>query len=206
MQIKVCGMRDLENIKQVAALQPQYLGFIFYPKSPRFFTGTIPELPSAIARVGVFVNSEIKEVLAKVNQYKLNVVQLHGKESAKFVNELKIKLPANCTIWKVFSVAHNFDFRSLEAFEPLVDAFLFDAKGPAPGGNGYTFNWEVLKDYNSKVPLVISGGIGLEQLHELDQLKNTGLPVLAVDLNSKFETAPGLKNTTDLKTFMAHEL
>ncbi|MFT5437722.1 MAG: phosphoribosylanthranilate isomerase [Ulvibacter sp.] len=215
IKLKVCGMNL--NTSEVASLQPDYLGFIFYDKSPRFFNGKIPVLSSGISKVGVFVNGSIEEISEKINKYKLDVVQLHGEETPEFCKrlrnhfqnesiELEVPLLSPSTslrinsveVWKVFGIGDSFDFKILEAYEDVVDKFLFDTKGKEKGGNGYTFNWEVLNKYPSKKPLVLSGGIGLEEIEDLKKILNTKLPVHVIDVNSKFETEPGFKNINDL--------
>jgi phosphoribosylanthranilate isomerase len=194
IKLKVCGMNL--NTSEVASLQPDYLGFIFYDKSPRFFNGKIPVLSSGISKVGVFVNGSIEEISEKINKYKLDVVQLHGEETLLSPStSLRIN---SVEVWKVFGIGDSFDFKILEAYEDVVDKFLFDTKGKEKGGNGYTFNWEVLNKYPSKKPLVLSGGIGLEEIEDLKKILNTKLPVHVIDVNSKFETEPGFKNINDL--------
>ena len=204
--LKICGMKH--NIAEVAALQPDYLGFIFYDKSPRFFYGDIPSLPPGIKKVGVFVDDSLEEILEKIKKYDLNVVQLHGDESEDFCEQLNEGL--DCTrldkggtieIWKVFSIKDKFNFDVLKPFENVVDKFLFDTKGKDKGGNGYTFNWKILKNYPSKKPFILSGGIGLEEIAELKEFLKTDLPIHAIDVNSKFEMEPGLKNIEALKKF-----
>ena len=189
------------NTSEVASLRPDYLGFIFYNKSPRFFNGEIPELSSGISKVGVFVNASIEEISEKINKYKLDVVQLHGDETPEFCNKLKEKFQkesSSITTWKVFSIKDSFNFDNLVAYEDVVGKFLFDTKGKEKGGNGYTFNWEILSGYPSKKPFLLSGGIGLEEIKDLKKILNTKLPIHAIDVNSKFETEPGLKNIDDL--------
>jgi phosphoribosylanthranilate isomerase len=137
MKVKVCGMRDLENIEKVAALQPDYMGFIFWEPSKRFFTGSIPPLPSEILRVGVFVEAPMDEILEKVIQMPLDLIQLHGTESAEYCAHLRDKLALepttrNCKIIKAFSVGISFDFDGLHPYEPNCDYFLLDTKGPLP--------------------------------------------------------------------------
>ena len=193
------------NTSQVALLEPDYLGFIFYDKSPRFFNGKIPVLPAGISKVGVFVNASIEEISEKINKYELNVVQLHGEETPEFCKKLKEKFQkesSSVTTWKVFSIKDHFNFDNLKPFEVVADKFLFDTKGKDKGGNGYTFNWEVLNEYPSKKPFVLSGGIGLEEIEDLKKILNTKLPVHAIDVNSKFEIEPGLKDVGDLKKFI----
>lgn len=198
MKLKICGMKY--NTQEVAALQPDYLGFIFYAGSKRDFHGDIPMLPNNIQKVGVFVDAEIAFAKAKIEQYNLDILQLHGSESPAFIQELK-KL-TDVKIWKVFAIKDAFDFDRLTPYEKLVDAFLFDTKGAQKGGNGYTFDWSVLKDYSSKTPFVLSGGIGLEEIDKVKEILETDLPILALDVNSKFEVKPGLKDTEQLKAFL----
>ena len=204
--LKICGMKH--NIAEVAALQPDYLGFIFYDKSPRFFDGDIPSLPPGIKKVGVFVDASLEEILEKIKKYDLNVVQLHGDESEDFCEQLKEGLDCarpdkggTIEIWKVFSIKDKFNFDVLKPFENVVDKFLFDTKGKDKGGNGYTFNWKILKNYPSKKPFILSGGIGLEEIAELKEFLKTDLPIHTIDVNSKFEMEPGLKNIEALKKF-----
>ncbi|WP_418644476.1 phosphoribosylanthranilate isomerase [Tenacibaculum insulae] len=213
MKLKVCGMKYVDNIRQVAELNPDYLGFIFYEKSKRNFEGIIPELPKEIKKAGVFVNEIPEIVVSLVEEYGLNMVQLHGDESPEYLNRLKTifkesiaekhpkakyKIPE---IVKVFGIKDDFNFDILKPYEQIVDYFLFDTKGKERGGNGITFDWSVLKNYNSKIPFFLSGGIGLEQIEEINKLRNTDLPIYALDVNSKFETETGQKSVTKLKKF-----
>lgn len=200
--IKVCGMKY--NTQEVAALQPDYLGFIFYDKSPRDFEGqAIPQLPNDIKKVGVFVDADIAFVLDKIKTYDLDVVQLHGDEFPKYIKELNERnvISSAVEIWKVFSIKDHFNFDSLKPYEGIVDAFLFDTKGKAKGGNGYTFDWNVLKDYPSQTPFVLSGGIGLEEVNNIQEILATDLPILALDVNSKFEIKSGYKSIQKLQEF-----
>ena len=201
LKIKVCGMKHLENIQEVAALSPDYLGFIFYPKSPRDFEGEIPEISDTIKKTGVFVNADLDFVVEKVNKYNFKAVQLHGSETADYCLKLKQQVPA-IEIFKVFGIKDRFDFSALDAYEGIVDYFLFDTKGKEKGGNGYTFDWSVLKQYKSKTPIILSGGLGIQELNKIEQILKTDLPIYALDLNSKFETEPGLKDTELLKEFI----
>ena len=202
MQLKVCGMKY--NIQEVAALQPDYLGFIFYEKSPRDVTNhTILKTPTNIKKVGVFVNTSIDFILSKISQHQLDIIQLHGDETIDFITALKAQLKhqTQINLWKVFGIKDTFNFELLTPFENQVDAFLFDTKGKQKGGNGYAFDWSILKNYPSKTPFVLSGGIGLDQIEEVKKILTTKLPILALDVNSKFEIEPGLKNITDIKKF-----
>lgn len=203
--LKVCGMKYGDNIKSVAALQPDYLGFIFFEESARFFDGTIPKLPENIKKTGVFVDASIENILEKVEKYDLQAVQLHGKETAEFCSTLKNNFDSEKSqkieIIKVFSIKDDFNFNILKEYEEVTDYFLFDTKGKLPGGNGYAFNWEILQSYPSEKPFFLSGGIGIDEIEKIKEILKSGLPIYTIDVNSKFEEAPGLKNIKKLKEF-----
>jgi phosphoribosylanthranilate isomerase len=201
MKLKICGMKYPENILEVGALLPDYMGFIFWEKSARYCNENVPELIKTIKKVGVFVNQSQEEILEKVEKYNLQAVQLHGEESVEFCSALKEKLPKKIEIIKVFSADENFDFETIKPFEHVCDYFLFDTKGKLPGGNGTTFDWTILKKYNSKKPFFLSGGIGMNELKAIEEISKTKLPIYAVDVNSKFEIEPGLKNKNLLSNF-----
>lgn len=206
------------NLAEVAKLQPDYLGFIFYDKSPRAFKEQeIPDL-GLTQKVGVFVNASLEFVLEKIEKYQLDVVQLHGEETPEYcmklhlaqantienaLSEEEVHALSEVEVWKVFSIKDAFDFSQLKAYEPHVDKFLFDTKGKEKGGNGYTFDWEVLKNYDSQKPFILSGGIGLEEVEKVKTILKTDLPIHALDVNSKFEDKPGLKNIEKLEEFIA---
>ncbi len=203
------------NPIEVAKLQPDYLGFIFWEPSSRYFSGEMPELPSSIKKTGVFVDAPLDEVIQKVEQYQLSAVQLHGKESAEYCNALRHAELDSAShkdeirgdefeIIKVFSIKDDFDFDLLKDYEEVCDYFLFDTKGKLPGGNGYAFDWSVLQNYPSNKPYFLSGGIGLDSKEKLQEFLNSPASknCFAIDVNSKFERAPGLKNIEDLKTFI----
>ncbi len=200
MKLKVCGMKYPDNIEHVAALQPDYLGFIFYEKSARHFKGDIPKLPNTIKKVGVFVDAAFEEVIEKINTHHLQAVQLHGNESPEYCRKL---ISEDIQVIKVFSVKDNFDFSVLKPYESICDFYLFDTKGKLPGGNGYTFDWSVLKKYPSTKPYFLSGGIGLNQVETIKSFfnKEESKYCYAIDVNSKFEIEPGLKNIEKLKEF-----
>ncbi|GGF61686.1 phosphoribosylanthranilate isomerase [Wenyingzhuangia marina] len=200
MKTKVCGMKYKENIKAVAGLQPDYMGFIFYPKSPRNFEGEIPEIDENIKKTGVFVNAPIGDVVQKVNQYGFKAVQLHGSESVEYCQELN-SYDLDIELFKVFSIKDEFDFSVLAAYESFVDYFLFDTKGKDKGGNGYTFDWSVLKNYPSKKPFILSGGIGVEEIEKVKEILKTDLPIYALDINSKFEVEGVEKDVNLLQQF-----
>ena len=201
MKLKVCGMKYQDNILKVSALKPDYIGFIFYKKSPRFVSESISKIPKNIKKVGVFVNASIDTITNTINKFGLNVVQLHGDETTEFCKKIRTK---NIEIIKVFSVKNNFNFKKLKPFEDHVDYFLFDTKGPNPGGNGYCFDWSILKNYDSKTPYFLSGGIGLEEIETLNEFKNSvaAKQCYAIDVNSKFEIKPALKDSIKLKKFI----
>jgi phosphoribosylanthranilate isomerase len=200
MKIKICGMKYPDNILEVAALLPDYMGFIFWERSARYFDGVIPTLPESIKKTGVFVNETVDVILQKVKQHDLQAVQLHGKESVEFCTELKSKLDKSLEIIKVFSILDDFNFELLKPYESVCDYFLFDTKGKLPGGNGTTFDWKVLKNYPSSKPFFLSGGIGLDEMEAVNEILKTNLPIHAIDVNSKFEIEPGLKNINDVRT------
>jgi len=205
LKLKICGMKVPKNIQEIAALSPDYLGFIFYERSPRNFNGKIPEIASVIKKTGVFVDAEMDFILRKIKKYDLKAVQLHGKESQEFCSELKNL--ASVEIIKVFSILDTFDFNSLVPYEGIVDYFLFDTKGKNKGGNGIVFNWEVLKKYPSSTPFFLSGGIGIEEIKPIKELityfekHEKSHLIYALDVNSKFEIEAGLKDEEQLKIF-----
>lgn len=198
MKLKVCGIKY--NPREVAALWPDYLGFIFWERSSRFFEGDMPELPSEIKKIGVFVNHPVEEVLNKVKTYGLDGVQLHGNETSEYCKTL---YGSKLEIIKVFSVKNDFDFSTLAAYGEVCDYFLFDTKGKLPGGNGRTFDWSILKDYPSTKPFFLSGGIGLEGVDKLKTFLSSPASKYchAIDVNSCFEIKPGHKDTEKLSTF-----
>ena len=216
-------MKYVENIQQVAELQPDYLGFIFYDKSKRNFDGIIPELPESIKKTGVFVNATIDAVLEKVTAYNLKAVQLHGDESVNYINELRCLFERSRELFvredlnkrsldfarddisieiiKIFGIKDEFDFNMLKPYLDVVDYFLFDTKGKERGGNGITFNWKVLEKYPFSKPFFLSGGIGFEQIKEIQEIRKTDLPIYALDVNSQFEIEAGLKSVENIKKF-----
>ena len=201
MKLKVCGMKYRDNILKVAALKPDYMGFIFYEKSLRFMCEDIPVLPNDIKKVGVFVDASIEKIKETREKFNLNAVQLHGHESPEFCQKLRNE---HIEIIKVFSVENEFDFSKLKVYEPHVSYFLFDTKGPNPGGNGYSFDWTILQNYNSNTPYFLSGGIGLEDIEALNHFQKSAAAqqCYAIDVNSKFETKPAYKDSIKLKKFI----
>jgi phosphoribosylanthranilate isomerase len=199
MKLKVCGMRETTNISELLKLSPDFVGFIFFAKSKRDVADSLDaellaSFPNSTQKVGVFVNAELDFVKGKVEQFGLELVQLHGDESPEYCFDLKSK---GINVMKVFSVGESFDFNQLEAYKPYVDFFLFDTKGKERGGNGVQFEWSILKGYDQEIPFFLSGGIDLENLEQLSELK--GMNLHAIDVNSKFEIEPGLKDIEKLK-------
>ncbi|MBD0830591.1 phosphoribosylanthranilate isomerase [Aestuariibaculum sediminum] len=205
MKLKICGMKYQDNIQAVAALQPDYLGFIFYETSARYFNSAIPNISKTIKKTGVFVNETLDVVHEKIKTYNLQAVQLHGEELPEYCERLRDTiLSGGVEIIKVFSIKDDFKFDQLEPYETVCDFFLFDTKGKLPGGNGYTFNWDVLNKYPSTKPYFLSGGIGLEETEKLKSFYKSPASkyCYAIDVNSKFEIEPGLKDTEQLKQFI----
>lgn len=200
-KLKICGMREAANIAAVAELEPVYMGFIFYPQSPRYISEISAELikyvPPSIKTTGVFVNEELEKVIAYIIKYNLKAVQLHGQESAAFCAAVK---ETGATVIKAFGIAEDFDFTTLEAYLPVVDYFLFDTQTSVHGGSGKTFDWTLLSNYIYDKPYFLSGGIGLEQTVALKEINDSRL--YAIDVNSRFELAPGLKDVAQLKEFI----
>ena len=213
MRIKVCGMREPENVKALLGLPIDYVGFIFYKKSPRNIANKSPLIDwvkknnkafKAIERVGVFVNSEIDFILNKVHDYKLDYVQLHGDESAEYCEEIQsfwaISTMRSAKLIKVFSVDDDFDFSITKAYEPHVSHFLFDTKGKERGGNGTQFNWNILEEYQGGRPFFLSGGIDADAADSIKALQLQQL--YGIDINSRFEVKPGLKDIDKIKPFV----
>lgn len=196
--LKICGMRDAQNINDVAALNPDFMGFIFYEKSKRYVGKdfVIPtNFPSQIKRVGVFVNEATEVVLKKVEQHRLDFVQLHGGESVKECEQLKRN---RVGIIKVFSVDNDFDFSTVDEFESCSDYFLFDTKSEGYGGSGKTFDWSMLENYSNHVPFFLSGGLSPENVSAALQVKSTAL--FALDVNSGVEISPGFKDVDKIRS------
>ncbi len=189
-------MRDPKNIQDVAALNPDYMGLIFYPDSPRY-VGEPPEkvmaAKTAMEKVGVFVNASTEEVLESAQTWGCSLVQLHGDESVGQCLEIR---RMGYKVIKAFPIGSDFDFKVLGPYAQAVDFFLFDTKATERGGTGETFDWAILDGYELKVPFFISGGIGLEQLDDLDKIQSPQL--YGLDVNSRFEISPGLKDVSSI--------
>ncbi|WP_316739549.1 phosphoribosylanthranilate isomerase [Pedobacter aquatilis] len=203
LKLKVCGMKFAANIAAIAELQPDYLGFIFYDKSPRFITDVSAELikyiPAEIKTVGVFVDEDLDVVKQKVKLHQLKAVQLHGNETPNYCQQLKDSFN-DLEVIKAFGMDEAFDFSNLEAYVSVVDYFLFDTKTKAHGGSGKTFDWQILKQYSLDKPYFLSGGIDLEHAASIKEIKD--LRLYALDINSRFETEPGVKDVGKIEAFV----
>jgi phosphoribosylanthranilate isomerase len=211
LKIKVCGMREAANIQAVGFLPIHFMGFIFYEKSSRYVTDdidTVSTCPEDLTRVGVFVDADIDFVLEKIDKHELNAVQLHGKEAPQYLEDFSSKLKAklkmeainDIEIIKAFSVDEHFDFDVLKPYEGLVNYFLFDTKTPQHGGSGQKFDWSILGKYDLDIPFLLAGGIS-EQ--DVDLVKSLNIKQLyGLDLNSKFEISPALKDVEKLRKFL----
>lgn len=213
LKIKVCGMREATNIAEVSALPIHFLGFIFYDKSPRYVMDAIETLrscPDDLTRVGVFVNADIDYVLDKIIEYELNAVQLHGSETPLYVHDLavfmwkkhKIQPNVEVEIIKVFSVDEHFDFDKTKDYKGLVNYFLFDTKTPQYGGAGMKFDWSILKKYEEETPFLLAGGITEHDVEAVLKIKAEMPQLYGLDLNSKFEIEPALKDVEKLRGFI----
>ena len=199
MKIKICGLKFESNILGLSKLEPDYMGFIFWEKSKRLVTGSTPNLSQTkIKKTGVFVNANFEKIKDKVHAHKLEVVQLHGLESPEFCKKIK---NLGIEIIKAFSIDEKFNFNILEKYELCSDYFLFDTKGKSPGGNGISFNWDILRNYKYKKKFFLSGGIGVESIDAIKKIKKLKLPLFCIDINSRFELNPGKKNIELIKSF-----
>lgn len=199
--VKICGMKYPSNTAEVAALKPEMMGFIFYPKSPRYAEPLdekiLQALPKRIMKIGVFVNASLDEILEVVKKYSLNGVQLHGTEPKEVCYTLR---SVGLLVLKAFAISEVTDFRATEEYEGSCDFFLFDTKTPAHGGSGQKFDWSVLSAYEGDTRFLLSGGISVDDADVIKQINH--LLLAGVDLNSKFEVSPGLKNVELLSKFL----
>lgn len=222
MIIKVCGMRDAANIKEVSQLDIDWMGFIFFPKSPRYVrqinsnAGFIPDYPSLcnndgdepspkkIKRVGVFVDDMPQNIVTQVVNFRLDIVQLHGSENAIMIDNLRRTLEPDIhkgiKIMKALSVASAAEVEKYKDYEGHVDYFLFDTKTPLKGGSGNKFDWSVLDAYDGKTPFLLSGGIGPDDVERIREFNHP--ECIGIDVNSRFETVPGVKDAALLKSFV----
>lgn len=193
--IKVCGVRDADNIREVEMLGIDMMGFIFWPKSSRCVSQRPDYLPKHVKRVGVFVDEDPEQVKRLAADYGLDYIQLHGQESPAYIFQL-----GGLHIIKAFNIATVEDLQQTQPYEGLVDYFLFDTKGKSVGGNGEKFNWDVLDAYQGSTHFLLSGGIGPDDAANVKAFHH--LKCIGIDLNSRFEVTPGLKDINKLKRFL----
>ena len=217
MKIKVCGMRDGENIRRVAALGVDWIGMIFWDKSPRYVTmiptdaGIIPDRADTtpktdIKRVGVFVDEMPQNIITRAVNFELDLIQLHGHETPTMIRNLRRTLDPDIRpgiqFIKAISVSCRDDIAAYKPYEDCVDYFLFDTRCPTVGGSGAQFDWRVLEAYNGNKPFLLSGGIGPDDAERVRAFHHP--QCIGIDLNSRFETAPGVKDVDLLHTFIQH--
>ena len=192
-------MREAENIREVEALGIDMMGFIFWPKSSRYVSGRPDYLPKHIKRVGVFVNEDPEQIKQLAADYRLDYIQLHGQESPEQISHLS-PLTSHLSIIKAFNIATAEDLLQTQPYEGVVDLFLFDTKGKSVGGNGEKFDWDVLDAYHGSTPFLLSGGIGPDDAERVNAFHHP--KCIGIDLNSRFELSPGLKDVNKLKEFL----
>jgi len=202
MIIKVCGITESSNLSAILSLEPQMLGFNFYPSSKRYVEGRLDpsellKIPESCHRVGIFVNESENTIISLSKKYHLNMAQLHGNEPVEVCKQLKNK---GIKLIKVFSVGDDFDFTALTDYVSYCEYFLFDTKTKGFGGSGRKFDWSILSGYTLAKPFLLSGGIEPGDEQAIAELKH---PAFAgVDLNSRFEISPGIKDIEKLKNFI----
>ena len=190
-------MREADNIRAVEALGIDMMGFIFWPKSSRYVIQRPDYLPKRVKRVGVFVDEDPEQVKRLADDYALDYIQLHGQESPSYIFQLR-----GLHVIKAFNISIAEDLLQTQPYEGLVDFFLFDAKGKSVGGNGEKFNWDVLDAYQGAMPFLLSGGIGSDDAEWVNAFYHP--KCIGIDLNSRFELCPGLKDVAKLKEFMCN--
>ena len=199
-------MREADNIREVEQLSTincqlsiNWMGFIFWPRSSRYVSEKPDYLPINCKRVGVFVDEDIEQVKRTADEYQLDMIQLHGHERPDYIRQLSDK-----KVIKAFNIATKEDLEATKTYEGIVDYFLFDTKGPSVGGNGAKFDWTVLADYVGETPFLLSGGIGPDDAQVLTSHLSplTSKKCVGIDLNSRFEITPGLKDINKLKEFI----
>lgn len=188
-------MKEQQNTEQVVALQPDMIGIVFYKKSPRYCHGPSPEV-SGVKKVGVFVDAPLEEMIGTGKLHNLSSLQLHGHESPETCRELQKE---GYEVLKAFAIDANFNFASTEPYAESCNFFVFDARGVQPGGNGVAYDWSLLKKYVGAVPFLLSGGIDLSAVFRIKQLNHPRMA--GVDINSRFESSPGVKDVEKVKNF-----
>lgn len=197
--VKVCGMKDAQNIQDIAALQPSMMGFIFYSPSKRFVGEDfdMPVIANDIEKVAVFVNERPASIIGILQKYSFRTAQLHGNERPADCQLIK---DAGFKVMKAFGIDGAFNWNDLQPYIPVTDGFVFDTKTPTHGGSGVKFNWEILKAYTLHHPFLLSGGIKPE---DAEALKDFFHPqCIGFDINSGFEVSAGLKDVEKVRLFM----
>jgi phosphoribosylanthranilate isomerase len=203
LKIKICGMREPENIRDVAELRPDLMGFIFFPHSPRdagqiLNQDVLAELPKKIRKTGVFVNEDIETIAGIVRKYSLDIVQLHGNETQDQCRKLREK---EIPVIKVFNIKDSSSLRLCYEYQSCTEYFLFDTSTPKYGGSGNKFDWKILDEYNLDHPFILSGGISPDDISNILAINNPSF--YGIDINSRFEIKPGIKNIETLKLFIS---
>lgn len=198
MIVKVCGLREAENIRQVEQTGADWIGLIDYERSPRHVDGIPEYLPSSVRKVGVFVQAPLSRIMERAAAWNLDIVQLHGQESPDFCRQLR---PTGLKVIKAFSLRSPEDLRMTEDYAPWCDYFLFDTPCEGYGGSGKTFDWAMLSHYHGTVPFLLSGGLNPNSLEVLSVFSHPRW--IGIDLNSGFEESPGMKNVAALSTFIS---
>ena len=201
MEVKVCGLINNENVESFLHLPIQYVGHIYHPPSARHYTDSVPlEVGNSIQRVGVFVDQPFELIQLKIRDWALDIVQLHGSESPEFAQEIK---SLGVKVWKVVHLkSHDFNWQILKPYTELVDRFLLDYRSDLKGGAGKKFEWDVLSSYPFSIPVMLAGGIGPGDVEKVKSIFNQHPFLVGVDLNSCFETQPGVKNPELLTSFI----
>lgn len=201
MMIKVCGMRDPDNIRQVDELgMVDWMGFIFFPRSPRHVSEVPTYLPKDCKRVGVFVNATTEDIANRIHTFGFHLVQLHGNETPEYLSSLRKAIGNDVKIIKMIQIASVEDLAKTHSYEGLVDYFLFETKCQGYGGSGQQFDWNILWHYTGKTPFLITGGIGAEDAEKVKAFHHPQF--VGIDLNSRFETAPALKDVARIQNFI----
>jgi phosphoribosylanthranilate isomerase len=201
-KVKVCGMRDRQNIIEILAAGPDFMGFIFYQHSMRYVgneldNNILQTFPPAVRKVGVFVNEKSGNILEICRSLELDLVQLHGDESPEYCKGLH---SFGIKIIKAFGIMPGFDFKTLDGYRQWCHYFLFDTRTIHYGGSSEKFNWELIEAYNGEIPFFLSGGIGPDDLQAIRSISNQAF--YAIDINSRFETAPGIKDALKVNRFI----
>ncbi|MGN0282999.1 MAG: phosphoribosylanthranilate isomerase [Prevotella sp.] len=202
MIIKICGMREPDNIRAAAQTGIDWMGMIFWPRSSRYVDdlSAADAIPEGIVRVGVFVDQPVPSILDIAARCRLNVIQLHGNESAESITELKALLPKDVKQMKAISISSAEDMKKAAYYAEIVDYLLFDTKCQTVGGSGKQFDWSIIDDYEGPLPFLLSGGIGPDDVEAVSTFQHPLM--MGIDLNSKFETAPAHKDVGRISTFV----